>query len=205
MGPKDGGAPAAIAFSPASCARSLPGPRGRAVLSTDTAASTDVTAAPPRGATLVLLIVAIVQAVGAFISLFVLFDGDPSIPGTTPGGILISGTIMLAPPVAAVALVLAARGNVAGAVIAVAVLGLLDWLSYWPSIVNFSDEFPGSGFEGVYAILKMIVLPVLGVAAIVLAIRRERLGLAAVFAVLPTLLNAVSVIAFAISVSIYGF
>ncbi len=176
-------------------------------MSTDTAVKTQVPADPRtlRPARLVLLIVAIIEVVGSLTSLVILFDGDPSVPGTSPGGFVITATILLAPPVAIAALALAISGPLGATIISIALLGLLDWVSFVPSVANFWGEFPGSGFGGAHTIVQTIVLPLLGIAAIVLAWRGERLRLAATFAILPTLLNFLGVVAFAIGVAIYGF
>lgn len=158
-----------------------------------------------RSIKLLLLIVAVVEVVGSFTNLLVLFDGDPSIPGTSAGGLAITATILLAPAVAVAALIFAVQGALIPAIVTVAMLGLLDWLSFVPSIKQPSELFPSPDFAGAHAIVQMIVLPLLAVAAIVLAWRGERLALAATFAILPTLVNLLGVVAFAIGVGIYGF
>ncbi len=152
-----------------------------------------------------LLIVAIIKIVGALSTLAILFDGDGRIPGPTPAGQLITATILLAAPVAIAAFVFALRGNIAFAIVAIALLVLLDWLSLLPSVAISWDGFPGSGYEGGLTVINVVVLPVLAIAAIILALRRTHLGLATLFAILPTILSALGVIAFGIGVAIYGF
>ncbi len=154
---------------------------------------------------LVLLIVAIGKVLGALSTLVILFDDDPTIPGTDLGGLVISATIVLSVLFAVAALIFAIRGPIARAIIAIAGLALLDWLSYVPSVVKYWSDFPGPGFAGSMAIVQMLVLPAIAAAAIVLAWRGERLGLAAILALIPTIVFFLGVIAFGIGVAIYGF
>lgn len=154
---------------------------------------------------LLLIIVAIGKVVTSFTSSAVLFDPDPTIPGTSWGGLVISAVIVLSPILAAVALFFAIRGPIARAIIPIGALALLDWLSYVPSLVNHRSEFPTPGFMGVVEIAQFVVLPALVMLAVVLAWRGERLGLAAGLALLPTFVNIAGVIAFGVAVAIYGF
>jgi hypothetical protein len=154
---------------------------------------------------LILIIVAIGKVVSSLSSLVVLFDNDPGVPGTSWGGLVISATIALGPFLAAAALIFAVRGPIGRAIIAIAALALLDWLSYVPSVIKFWSEFPGPGYVGLHGIVQMVVLPILAVTAIILAWRGARLGLAASLALVPTLVNILGVIAFGIGVAIYGF
>lgn len=154
---------------------------------------------------LVLLLVALVETVSALSNLPVLYFGAPEVPGTSPGGLLISATILLKPIFAVAALLFAARGNISRSVVALAVVVLLDWLSYVPSAAKFWSEFPGQGFGGIVSILLLVIFPLLGVVAIILARQGHRLGLATVLVILPTLLHVLAVVAFGVSVAIYGF
>ncbi len=152
-----------------------------------------------------LLIITIGKVVTSFTALTILFDDDPSIPGQSLGGIVISAVIALSPILAVAAFILALRGRIAAAVIAIAALALLDWLSYVPSVVHHWPEFPDPGFAGLMEIVQMAVLPLLAAAAIVLAWRGERLRLATALAILPTLVYVPGVLAFGVGVAIYGF
>jgi hypothetical protein len=154
---------------------------------------------------LILIVVAIGKVVSSLSNLVVLLDDDPGVPGTSWGGLVISAAIALGPFLAAAALIFAIRGPITRAIIAIAALALLDWLSYVPSVVKFWSEFPGPGFVGLHGIVQMVVLPILVVTAICLAWRGERIGLAAALALLPTVLNILGVVAFGIGVAIYGF
>jgi hypothetical protein len=172
-----------------------------------TASEAKPTQAPviPNWLRVILLIVAIGKVVTSVTALSILFDDDPSIPGQSLGGLAISATIAVSPILAIIAFVCALRGRTSGAIIAIAGLALLDWLSYVPSVANHWSEFPDPGFVGAVEILQIVVLPLLAAVAIVLAWRGERLVLAAALAILPTLVFILGVVAFGIGVALYGF
>lgn len=161
---------------------------------------------PPSGRLrFVLVLVALIETVSTLSNLPVLYFGAPDVPGTSPGGLLISATILLSPLFAIAALVYAAKGNIRRSIIALAAVVLLGWLSYVPSAAKFWSEFPGPGFGGVVSILVLVIFPLLGIAAIILAQRGDKLGLATGLVILPTLLHVLAVVAFGVSVAIYGF
>jgi hypothetical protein len=154
---------------------------------------------------LILIIVAIAKLTSAIGGLTVLFDGDPTVPGTSWGGLVVSAVIALSPLLALAALVFAIRGPIARAIIAIAGLALLDWLSYVPSVIMHWSDFPDPGLAGAVEIVQMVVLPLAAAAGAVLAWRGERLGLAALLALIPTIVFIVGVLTFGISIAIYGF
>ena len=66
----------------------------------------------------------------------------------------------------------------------------------------------GLDFDSLSAIqtsVQIIAFPLMGACAIVLAARKERLGLATILVSIPTLLGVLTMIAFGISVFLYGF
>jgi hypothetical protein len=156
----------------------------------------------PNWMRLVLIVIAAFQTLGSLNTLPVLFDGDPSIPGTTPGGLLIAATILLSPVVAVAGFVWALKGELARAVMAVAGVSLLDWISYFPSFVSHWPDPSLLSFPGP---LIFFVLPACAPVAIVLAWRRQWPKLSFGLAIVPWLFRALMVIAFAVGVMIYGF
>ena len=180
-------------------------PPGRSAVSCMTTLNPASGTRPSGRLRLVLVLVALIETVSTLSNLPVLYFGAPDVPGTSPGGLLISATILLSPLFAIAALVYAAKGNIRRSIIALAAVVLLGWLSYVPSAAKFWSEFPGPGFGGVVSILVLVIFPLLGIAAIILAQRGDKLGLATGLVILPTLLHVLAVVAFGVSVAIYGF
>jgi hypothetical protein len=171
-----------------------------------TGANSQVPQAPPRrGLTIALGVIAGIETLGTLSSVSLLF-GDLSeviSPGLTGWAGTI--TIVVAPLAAIAALVLALTGRHRHAIIALAALILLTWLNMLPSVALSWDTFPGPGLPGALVLLEIFGFPLLAAAATVLALRDQRLGLATVLVSLPTIINILSVAAFAIGVMIYGF
>jgi hypothetical protein len=156
----------------------------------------------PRWMRLVLVAIAAFQILGSLNTLPVLFDGDPNVPGTTPGGLLITATILLSPFVALAGFVWALKRALAEAVMAVSGVSLLDWISFFPSFaVHWPDPdlwtFPGP--------LIFFMLPACAPIAMILAWRRQWPKLAFGLAVAPWVFRVMMVTAFGIGVMIYGF
>ena len=155
----------------------------------------------PRWLRIVLVVVAAFQTLGSLQFLPVLFNDDPTSPARAPGGLLIKAVIVLSPLVAVSGFVFALKGQIRRAVIAIAGVSLLDWISYFPTFANHWDasllEFPGP--------LIFFVLPVCAPVAILLAWRWRWPKLAIGLGLAPWVFRAVMVVAFGISVILYGF
>jgi hypothetical protein len=161
--------------------------------------------APRWGALrIVLLILAIVETLNALSNVPVLFGDLSEIPGPGLGGWTIAAIIAISPIVAITALVFALTGRIPHAIVAIATLGLLGWLNYLPSVVLHGLEYDTS-YGSLQSLVQFFVFPVLCLAAIRLALRNQRLGLATLMAAVPTLAAVVSVITFGVAVAIYGF
>jgi hypothetical protein len=111
--------------------------------------------------------------------------------------------LVLTPILAAAALAFAVLRHFARAIYALAALIFAEWLSDLPSIAIHGTEITPD-FSGLVPFGAYVVMPILGVAAIVLT-RRGRLGLATLAAALPTLAHWAGVIAFTIGIMVYGF
>jgi len=85
-------------------------------------------------------VLAAIQTLGSLQVLPVLFDDDPTSPGTSPGGLLITAVIILSPLVALSGFVFALKGQIARAVMAIAGVSLLDWISYFPTFATHWDQ-----------------------------------------------------------------
>ncbi len=117
---------------------------------------------------------------------------------------LTSVKIVLAPALAAAGLYFAIKGNVRYAIIALAGLSLLSWATDLPSIAIHGLEL-SPDFGGVTVIAVRFITPLVAIAAIALAWRNERLGLATLLAALPTIAAWAGVAAFAVGIAMYGF
>jgi hypothetical protein len=112
--------------------------------------------------------------------------------------------LALAPPIAITALAFAVIGRFRLAIIALASRILVDWICDTPSFAIHGVEF-GGGFIGLELFTAQFLLPVIGVVAIVLAVKDTWLWLATLLVAFPTILKWAGVVAFAISVMLYGF
>ena len=113
--------------------------------------------------------------------------------------------LALSPLLAGAALVFAARGNLRYAIFALAGLTLAGWLlDSLPTIVIHGFK-PSLDFGGIEEFVFYLIMPVIAAAAILLAVKRPRLRLAALLACLPALYKWASVAAFIVTLLIYGF
>ena len=156
-----------------------------------------------RGLRALILSVAIIESIEALTGLPVLLGDLSEIPGPGLGGWTIIASLVMRPVFAIAALVLAIRGQMRNAVLALAAVVLVNWFNMLPSVVLHGLEFRGSG--SLYASAHFLLSPLLALAAATLAWNNQRLGLAGFLASVPTLANVLGLIAFAILIMIYGF
>jgi hypothetical protein len=174
---------------------------------TEPTAMADTAPLPPQrrlGLRVVLIIVAIVEALDGLSSFPTLFGDMSEIAGPGLGGFLIKAHIATHLPLALAALVFAAIGRVRYAIIALGAVVAMTWLNTMPSVVLHGLEF-NSGFAALQTTAQIIAFPLLAACAVALAARNRRLGLATALVSIPTLFNVFGVIAFAIGVSLHGF
>jgi hypothetical protein len=113
--------------------------------------------------------------------------------------------LALSPLLAGAALVFAARGKLRYAIFALAALTLAGWLlDSLPTIVIHGFK-PSFDFGGIEEFVFYLIMPVIAAAAILLAMKRQRLGLAALLACLPAVYKWASVAVFIVMLLIYGF
>jgi hypothetical protein len=135
----------------------------------------------------------------------VLFAGDPDVPGNGWGGWAVTSQLALTAPFAAIAIFFLAKRDLRRAIPFIAGIGLLEWISYLPSIVNHPANFSGNGIVGALLFAKMMIFPLLMLMAIALVCKNHRLVLAGVIASLPSIANWLMVVAFGVSIAIHGF
>jgi hypothetical protein len=113
--------------------------------------------------------------------------------------------LALSPLLAGTALVFAAGGNIRYAIFALAALTLAGWLlDSLPTIVIHGFK-PSLDFGGIEEFVFYLIMPAIAAAAILLAWKRQHIGLAALRACLPALYKWASVAAFFVMLLIYGF
>ncbi len=173
---------------------------------------TDTITAPEAGAIrqpawliIYLIVVAALNALGGFRDMAILFTGDPDVPGTGWGGWAVTSQLALTAPFAAIALFFLIKRDLRRAIPFIAGIGLLEWISYLPSIVNHPLDLRGGGYMGVVLGAKLTIFPLLMLMAIALACKNQRLILAGLVASLPSIANWLMVVTFGIGVAIYGF
>jgi hypothetical protein len=183
-------------------------PKQLAIAMSSTTTIPDAAAAPIRpprllGLYLLLIIVAAIEAFDGLSHAPTLFGDMSKIPGPGFGGAIIKAYIASHPVLALAALAFATTGRLRYAIMALGALVLMDWLNYMPSVLLHGLDFGGlSAFQ---TPAQIIAFPLMGACAIALAARSERLGLATMLVSIPTLFNVAAVIAFGISVILYGF
>jgi hypothetical protein len=159
-----------------------------------------------KWARVLLLIAAVIEFLGGLNGLPILLGDLNEVPGPGLGGQMILAGIVLQPPLALAALVFTVRGKIPYALVAMAFIILLSWLSYIPSVqLHGLDLSQGDAFTTTMLGWEIIAAPVVALAVAGLALWEKHLTLATVLAVLPTLAHMLSVLAFGISVAIYGF
>ncbi len=161
-------------------------------------------AAPRRWVGLLLLSVAVIESLSALTGVPVLFGDLSDVPGPGPAGWVITATLVVRPVAAVAAFLFALRGWRRHAIYALAVAALVNWLSFLPSVMLHGLGFEGSG--SLISSAHFLFSPLPALAAVLLAWKDpQRLGLPAVLVSLPTIVDMLGTLAFAIAVAIYGF
>jgi hypothetical protein len=156
------------------------------------------------GLRIVLIIMAALEAFDGLSSVSTLFGDMSEIPGPGFGAFLIKAHIATHPVLALAALLFAAIGRVRYAIMALGAVVIMTWLNYMPSVVLHGLEF--SRISAFQTPAQIIVFPLMAACAIAYAAaRNQRVGIATTLVSIPTLFHLFGVIAFAISVAIYGF
>lgn len=170
--------------------------------------TTDTTAAPVAapgwGLRIFVIVFAALETLSGLMELPGWFDLPQPSPGFELSQYFGNAYQIVHPPLAALTLILALFGRVRGAIIALAVMVLANWLSDIPGAFIHGLEI-APGLFGKLPAMKYFGYPVIGIAALWLAWRNTRLWIAAILSVVPTAAQIVGVVGFAIGVMIYGF
>jgi hypothetical protein len=173
------------------------------VLSSGTSDQDERTAAPRRGAgerwsRVILLIVAAFESWTGLSSLPFLSERV----GGDFGDWVVTVSVALTAAFASAALFFCVTDRLRYALTSIAAVVVLNWVNMLPSVVLHGLDFNGFG---IVSDLGFILYPVLAVTAVVLARTNERLLPASVLVSIPTLVNVAGIVAFGISVALYGF
>ncbi len=120
------------------------------------------------------------------------------------GGRILQATVAVRPFAALAVIILAALNRLPWAIMAMAAVVLITWLSAMPGFVLNRPDFDGV-MTTLQTLFQIVACPLLAVMAIALAGRRRNLPLATALVCLPTVVSLIGLAAFAISVAIYGF
>ena len=152
-----------------------------------------------------LIIIAAIESIGALRDIPAIFyDFNPTTPIGKFAQALSSVDQVLAVLLALAALYFALARRLRLAIAAIAIRILVTWLCDLPSIAIHGIEWSLT-FGGIEVAGYQIGAPLIALAALYLARRNERLGLATILVALPTIFFWLGVLAFAISVMIHGF
>ncbi|HXZ46729.1 MAG TPA: hypothetical protein VEH02_08375 [Pseudolabrys sp.] len=118
---------------------------------------------------------------------------------------LTSIQLALSPLIAGAALVFAAMGNMRRAILALAALVLVKWAldDIWPIPIHGLEL--SLDYGGVIIFLHHFVFPAAALAGIALVLKERQLPLAGLLVSIPTIVNWAGVVAFTVSIMMYGF
>jgi hypothetical protein len=163
-------------------------------------------AATPRWPRLLFIIAAAIELIGGLRDLPILLGKLSEAPGLDLGGAVLIAKIVLQPILAFLALALAIRGRMMDALLAMAAIIALTWLSFVPSIAIHGLDLKAGGISLIAAlfVFQIFVAPIVALAVALFALARAWTP-ACLLAVLPTYLGVAGVVAFAVDVAIHGF
>lgn len=135
---------------------------------------------------------------------FETWDGWSSLPDIRAAENVLSAVRAYSQPMLGfVALVFALTGRVHHAIVALAAIVMLRWMS--PALLEPSNWKMVGFFSAQETIMQFMVIPIAALAAGSFAARNRRLGLATALVCLPALYNLALLAGFFISVLLYGF
>lgn len=154
---------------------------------------------------IVVALVGLIEGLSSLTDLPVLFGDIAKTPGTTPGGLTMLASIVLHPILGFAATAFALTRRLRFGIMALASFALVKWCSEATSMTAADLTFNGDAFINSLMIFKIVVQPVIALAAIAAGRAGRYLVAATIAVMLPTLVDAAAIAAFAISVSIHGF
>lgn len=172
------------------------------------AAVADAPTAPsaPRWLVVTLIFVAAVETINAITDvpgIFYRYNHPTALLDVAQA--LVRAKLVLAVPLAAAALVFAARGQLRIAIALLAALVIMRWALDVPTSWMVHGFELSGGLPGFVVFAQQFLYPLIGLGALALAWRNQRLGLATLLVSLSLLAGAAMIAGFAIGVAIYGF
>jgi hypothetical protein len=168
--------------------------------------------APANPASLDHILLVIVALVGAIQGLEGLSglstpsDDIAKIPGYSLGGLTNLASTVLHPILSFAAVAFALMRRLRWGIAALALLALGAWaVGELPSVIKHGFVLGGDAFVGAQDIYRGIVSPALALLAVAAAWFDRHLAAATIAVMLPPIVAAAGVVAFAISVIMYGF
>lgn len=104
-----------------------------------------------------------------------------------------------------VAFACAATDRLRHGIAAIGILALAQWASNLPSTIRDGFTLNGDAFANAYMIVATFGLPLIGAGALAAALSNRHLTAATIAIMLPTIITAAGIAAFAASVILYGF
>jgi hypothetical protein len=155
---------------------------------------------------IIVVLLALIEILRGLADLTILFDDIATIPGFTLYGLMTIATIVLHPILGFAAFGLALARRPHHAVVALAAFILAHWASENSTV--FRDGLQiigGDAFVTSQMAFNAFGQPLVAAAAIAAAWHNRHLAAATVAVMLPTLVDAAGIVAFAIAVNSHGF
>ena len=146
-----------------------------------------------------IALVGAIEAVGGLTDLPQLFGDTSRIAGVTLASLAVHPLLGLA------ALGFALTRRLRHGIVALALFAAIEWASEMPSVIREGFELNGDTFLNCAFIFRFAIQPVIALAAIIAAWLDRHLTAAAIGVMLPTLIDAAIMAAFAIAVALHGF
>jgi hypothetical protein len=159
-----------------------------------------------RALRVIVALVAVIEGMRGLTDVPILFGDIAKIPGFTPLGLITIAMIVLHPILGFAAFGFALAHRLRLAIVALAVFIFAEWASEMSTV--FRDGFQivgGDVFVTSLAAFKTFAPPLIAIGAITAVWRNRHLTAATIAVMLPTLVDAAAIAAFAIAVSMYGF
>jgi hypothetical protein len=155
---------------------------------------------------LIIALVALIEGVRGLTDLPILFDDIAKIPGFSIYGLMTIASIVMHPIAGFASFDFALTRRLRHALVTLAAFILWAWASEMSTVFRDGLQL-GGGDAFVVSLMafKTFAPPLIALGAIAAARRNRHLTAATVAVMLPTLVDAAAIVAFAVAVSLHGF